>query len=214
MSKGHKITTSVDVVERFELFVSTFDELIKLKYAQLTDDLQINFEISSKKPMVVETSGLGDEEEFRSFLLTFRKFFLQTDGIEINRIYQDCVRHFTNETWREYIIDARDQWKKRQKITRVPLPYKGRFYTPAEIFDKWVAYFFHTNTVAQTFIRSLTPDGRRYFEYQLHEYVQSALGHLQYLADAIATNLAEGNVSNVPIPRPSTNKAEQQRRNC
>ena len=54
-----------------------------------------------------------DENDLRSFLLTFRQFIAPKEPIHVNKICNICFRALeTNNNLRTYLIEARERWRQ------------------------------------------------------------------------------------------------------
>ena len=61
-----------------------------------------------------------DEEDLRSYLMTFRKFISKEEPVFISYIHGLCHKHFTSDEPKGHIRNCQDGWKQRVCQSGIP----------------------------------------------------------------------------------------------
>src|SRR5690606_18069607 len=88
-----------------------------------------------------------DEEDFCSFLVTFRQFIMNNEPINANHIFNLAIRRAKDEHRKQQLNQAREAWKETMKRFRgIKLTINGHDFTPSEVLDLWInGFYFHTD---------------------------------------------------------------------
>lgn len=85
-----------------------------------------------------------DETQFRSLLVALRRFVSPSERAFLNRIYNLCEQHITSDELKNLLRDAREKWKRSQRIGGIKLVVNEREFTPAHLADLWInGHYFH-----------------------------------------------------------------------
>lgn len=135
---------SVDVLDQLRCFSHEADELRQEPLAQTGWDNSYTLNFDRTRGL---SSALRQPNEtlLRSLLLTLRKFVSEGEPVFLNRIYNVCEQHITNEEMRHLLRHAREKWKQAQKSGGMKLVYNGRDLTPEHVADLWInGHYFHS----------------------------------------------------------------------
>jgi hypothetical protein len=88
-----------------------------------------------------------DEEDLRSYLMTFRKFVMQNEPLYIEYVHGLCYKHFTSDELKDHIRDCQQGWKTYVLQSGIKLNINGTNVQPAYIADLWInGPYFHDDT--------------------------------------------------------------------
>lgn len=134
-----------------------------------------------------------DEENLRSFLLTFRQFISNNEPVFLYKIYNLCQKHLINDKLKEYLIKSREAWKQAQKSTGIILKYNERELTPEYITDLWInGYYFHSDINKLHILNHLLPHERMLIKNQFLNFLLDAARQVIYVSNIINVALKEG----------------------
>jgi hypothetical protein len=131
--------------QRFVLFVTRAAELEELRLFKqgMRAEYILSWKASDGK--LVHTSKEPDEEDLRSYLLSFRKFISKDESIFINKIFNDCELSLSDRAIIAELRQARDEWKKSLKnVGGLQVTVNGRSLTSEYVLDLWInGHYFH-----------------------------------------------------------------------
>ena len=127
-----------------------------------------------------------NEEDLRSFLLTFRLFVSPKEPVFLNRIYNLCQKAITSEMLRDYLINARKAWKQMHKSIGIKLVYNEKKLTPEYVTDLWInGYYFHNDLKKMNILRQLLPHVRMLARTQFLNFLVEATRQVLYVSNII-----------------------------
>jgi len=104
----------MNVIQRLELFRDRAEELRQTRFLRNTlvaYQMKVDMNLipsTQDQYEVTYTPSPHDEEDLRSFLMLFRRFFWKDDPIiNLFAISNLCHLHLTNETYKSYLIKLR-----------------------------------------------------------------------------------------------------------
>ncbi len=102
-----------------------------------------SFSMGENQPTVFRASQ-PDEEDLRSYLLTFRKFISPKEPVFIRRIHKLCDQHLTSDELKGQIRDCQQGWKNHCVRGGIKLNIHGHDVRPEHIADLWInGHYFH-----------------------------------------------------------------------
>lgn len=132
-------------VDQLGLFVCRADELRQTRLVRisgLSGDFSLHFDQKSfayKFPLV-------DENDLRSFLLTFRQFVMHKEPVFIRRVHSIAHQHITSDELRAAIREAVQTWSEVLKSCGFALSIHGRAITPEYVLDLYInGHYFHND---------------------------------------------------------------------
>jgi hypothetical protein len=88
-----------------------------------------------------------DEDDLRSFLVTFRKFVSDQEPVHLGRVFNAAQRCVTSDLLRDALISARAEWKQALDGRGIRVIDEGRALTPETVLDLWInGHYFHNDT--------------------------------------------------------------------
>ncbi len=111
--------------DRFELFVYRADML------QQTRLVKNGFRLSFTEKFTIGESPEKniqepDEDDLRSFLITFRQFMLKKDSVFLNRILSLSCKRIAAEPLKNEIIEIKTLWSKEKNNSFMKLISNGK----------------------------------------------------------------------------------------
>jgi hypothetical protein len=137
--------------DQLGVFVHRADELGRTRLVRtsgLSGDFSFHFEASKgfayKFPYV-------DEDDLRSFLLTFRQFVMEKEPVFIRRVHNVAVKHITSDELSEAAREAARGWRDILRSSGITLNIYGRAITPEYVLDLWInGHYFHNDEQKRT----------------------------------------------------------------
>jgi hypothetical protein len=139
-----------------------------------------------------------DEEDFRSYLLDFRKFMAAREPIFLNRVLEVARRHVTSDEIVAGLASARSAWKDALRKGTVRYMHNDEHFSPETILDLWInGWYFHDDTDKRRRLEAFAkgPMSRWLF---LNSIV-GATEVILYSGHVLKIALREGLVSDTPV---------------
>ena len=145
--------TSLAYRENLEVFLSCIDELQERPFI-LKGLYEFQFHISfhDEAGELVYEAQEADQEHFRSFLLTFRKFILKGEPSHVNRVLNICreIVKDEEEEFKEMLDELKTVWKFRYGRGTIQMHTSGLNLTPEYVLDLWInGHYFHSDNSAK-----------------------------------------------------------------
>lgn len=116
-----------------------------------------------------------DEEDLRSYLLTFRRFISQGEAVYIDSIHNRCETDLTSGILRGYIRDCRRGWKENVLHNGIKLTVNGSEINPAHIADLWInGHYFHDDQEKAAELRRYLPPAILFVRHEFLNFVVEA----------------------------------------
>lgn len=136
-------------LERLEIFLSCVGELRERPFV-LNGLFEFRFHVAydEKSGQLRCEFQKADQEYFRSFLLTFRKFILNNEPVNVDRVLNICRRYVKNEE--EELIEVLDKlkviWCYQYGEGVIQMQTDGLNLTPKYVLDLWInGQYFHSD---------------------------------------------------------------------
>ncbi len=135
--------------ERLDIFLSCVDELNARPFV-LDGLFEFRFHVHCDQESGYLTCEFeeDDQESFRSFLLTFRKFILNNEPANIDRVLKTCRRHVKSEEdeLREVLDELKAVWRYQYGKGVIQMRTNGVNLTPEYVLDLWInGQYFHSD---------------------------------------------------------------------
>ena len=181
----------MDVHAQLELFTARVDELRNTRLIRKGFNPGITISWRRMQGMRFQSQG-PDEEDLRSFLLTFRQFISNDEPVFLNRIYNLCQRCITSEQMKGYLIKSREAWKQAHRSSGIKLIFNKRELTPEFVTDLWInGYYFHNDARKVSMLKRLLPHESMLVRNQFLNYLVDATRHVLYVGNVITVALKE-----------------------
>src|SRR5579859_7891329 len=110
-----KAKNQITPLEQLELFVARCEQMKKTRLiatGSLSGGIRIRGETMPEGIVVTSELIEPNEDDLRSFLLTFRQFTMQNEPIFVQKIFDLCQLHLKDENLKQELIKARNHWKE------------------------------------------------------------------------------------------------------
>ena len=136
-----------------------------------------------------------DEDDLRSFLLTYRQFISNDEPIYVYKIFKLCRTHITDSKGRAVFADARKEWKAIETGGVLRLVKNGQVIHPTETQDLWInGYYFHNDEEKRKRLNELSNGFQEPFRHHFLAHIYEATRIILFVADQLAYALRIGAV--------------------
>ena len=197
MSRHSASPARMSPLDTLELFVARADELSRMRIIR-TQGLGSEWSVSTgvNRPTTFR-SVQPDEEDLRSYLLTFRRFVSQSDPIHIEYVHGLCRKHFTSDGLLAHVNDCQRGWKESVLQSGIKLIVNGREVKPAHIADLWInGHYFHDDPTKAAELRRYIPDTILFVRQEFLNFVVEATRVIGGTGYTIKMALRDGAVRN------------------
>lgn len=147
MTKRKASSSSLNTIQRFELFTKRVRELNDLRLVK--SGMQWNFKIrwEAKSGLIRYEPAEIDIDDLRSFLLLFRQFISPSEPIFISRIFNDCYRFLIDKKLKVEVKKAKTDWNKQYSSRpSMSFIFNDNKVTPEHVLDLWInGHYFHND---------------------------------------------------------------------
>lgn len=182
--------------EILNLFLARADELVSTRLVT-SGGLSTSFNMKFER-MKLGTFSISnpDEEQLRSFLLTFRQFVSKGEPILIDAVHNRVWQALAAGNLREQLAEARDHWKQQRRRGPMALIMDEVTYTPEFILDLWInGYYFHNDSRKAETLRRLDPVGGLFVRHVFLDHLVEATRYVVFLRNVIRVARSEGLLS-------------------
>ncbi len=131
--------------EQLELFKKRADELENSRLIRNGFSANLNIKLDENVGLTPKLTE-PDEEDLRSFLLTFRHFVSNDEPVFLNKIYNLLHTSLTSVELKGFLIESRKLVKAAQKTAGLQLEYNGEVISPEKILNMWInGHYFHND---------------------------------------------------------------------
>lgn len=184
--------------ERLELFRRREAELSNTRLVRSRYNLSLNIKYD-------ETSGLQlsmtppDEDDWRSFLLTFRQFISQDEPVFVPSTYNLCHQIITDDVVKQNLAASRQRWRTAFQHGGLPLTINNEALTSEHLLDLWInGHYFHNDADKLRELEALVPPNRIHTPIVMAFFINAvveATKEIYYISDAIEYVLDNGLVN-------------------
>lgn len=168
----HRSPARLSPRETFELFIERTDELSRMRIIRnqgLSNEWSVS--MGQNQPTVFR-SVQPDEEDFRSYLMAFRKFVSKEEPVFIGYIHGLCYKHFTSDELKGHIQNCQRGWRENVKRGGIKLNFHGRDIEPEDIADLWInGHYFHDDPEKAQELKRYMPYGTLVMRQELLQVV-------------------------------------------
>jgi|SRR5450759_3527356 hypothetical protein len=180
-------------IDRIRLFVKRQADLsnTRLGKSGFTITLRITGEIDTGGAIA---PSLPDEDDLRSYLLTFRKFFVEAEPIFLPSILNLAERYLASEKHRDALRKARAGFVGIRDEGLISLSCTGESLSPEEVADLWInGHYFHDDAAKASRLAELRQPYDPLIRFHFLMFVTTASDVLLFVArildDALKKNL-------------------------
>lgn len=143
-------------LERLERFVHRAIELqnSRLLSSGFRNTFSINWEQMQGLRFLSEQP---DEDFLRSFLMTFRQFWMQHEPVHFPSVHNILHRALTSDELRGQIVISREHWTRAMRQGPWRYVVNGEPILPETVLDLWInGHYFHNDDEKRSRLRALT----------------------------------------------------------
>lgn len=145
-----------DAHEKLKLFREKAKELKQSRLLKKGINLKFSITFDRTKGVLIETEK-PDEEDLRSYLLTFRQFTLKGEPIYLPYICNLCFQNITDEDLRKRLAESREAWEQERKSDGVEMTIGNEIITPERATELLInAHYFHSDSDKIALLKWLT----------------------------------------------------------
>lgn len=105
----------ISATQRIELFLERWRDIEQRRVIRESKLKSLNFRVSYTPAGVSYELPDIDEEDWRSFLMTFRQFVLRDEPVFVNKIFDLCYLAIEEGKQKDFLIAMRKEWKRTMK---------------------------------------------------------------------------------------------------
>lgn len=178
-------------IEKSELYKTRTEELKNTRLIRKGFNPAITVQWNNMQGLQFNSSEV-DEEDLRSFLITFRQFISPKEPVFLQHIYNLCQRCLASDELKGYLIKSREAWKKAQRNTGIKLIIKGKEITPEDVTDLWInGYYFHNDSEKMAMLKRLLPHESMLVRNHFLNFLVDATRQILYVSNIITIALKE-----------------------
>ncbi len=133
-----------------------------------------------------------DEDEFRSFLLTFRQFISEEEPVFLNHMYNICSKHLTSDELKDLVAGSRKIWANAQKVSGIPLIIGGTEMPALKVWKIWIdGRYFHNDLRYQQILDQASPEVLKLLRFNFLNFVGKTSECIAWLFGFIVQTLNE-----------------------
>ncbi len=174
--------------EQLDLFMERGEELWNSPARRAGLKISLNMKWNADHELLRINSEEPDVEDFRSFLLIFRKFISPNSHIYLPKIYKICHQYLTDDRCKEYLAEARGIWQDLQKVsgTGMTLTVDSHQLSPKEVVDLWInSHYFHDDVAGMKMLKKLLPYQLATARHIFFDYVIETTRVIKHLGQSI-----------------------------
>lgn len=178
--------------EKLEKFHETVNELRSTRLMEEGLNTKMTLRYSAEKKELEFDTEWPDEEDLRSFLLTFRHFVAKNEDVLLDKIFNLCQQKLNDEKLREFLVGARRIWKKAQKTIGFDIVHEGKRKTPQQITQLFLSgMYFHKDEEKRAELKGLPYPQAMFYKYEFLSYLADSVRVIFYVDRIVAKVLEE-----------------------
>lgn len=202
----------VDAKARFRLFIERSQELFETRLGRGQFKANLRIEAGIDRPFKL-TPDFPDEEDLRSFLLTFRQFVSDSEPIFLPRVLGAAMRHTPKAKYGLGLKSARDAYLQALRQSAIALELNQTEITPESALRLWInGWYFHNDEDKRALLKSLGPHETLLMKKHLLDAVIRISEIIDYtrqvLAHAIEADLVSDEAIDLPTVGPISGQSE------
>lgn len=145
-----KIQLSENERNKLDLFLRRFEQLERTRFYSNPKLKNIQYKIKGEKTdegfQTRDEVKVPDEETIKSFLLSFRVFYMEGEHTNFYSICNLLYKKILDKKVRAALITIRSNYTKALNTSFVSINFLGKSYLPKDIVNLWFnAEYFHTD---------------------------------------------------------------------
>ena len=132
------------------------------------------------------SAQIPSEETLKSFLLTFRHFYMNNSQINFGKICNLLYQKTDNTEMKDNIAKAREVYNKLLNNSSIGFKFNNEELTPKKIIDLWMnAEYFHTDREKRDVLKQINTIGEPFFQFLFVSPLYDLVKIINYLANII-----------------------------
>lgn len=167
------------------LFLSKVTEMNKTSFVKNCSKISATFNFEQNKGLEISTQIPG-EETLKSFLLTFRHFYMNDSQINFGKICNLLFQRTDNGEMKNSIAKAREVYNKLLSASPIGFKFNNEELTPKKIIDLWInAEYFHTDGEKRDVLEQINATVGPFFQFLFVGPLYDLIKIINYLANLI-----------------------------
>ncbi len=186
-----KIQT-MNIKDRFWLYQERVDKMVSTRLIK-NKGLKSEMTITGNKE-----SGTGiniawpDEDDLRSFLVTFRLFILKGEPVFLNRLYNLLIDNVSDKEVKDMLLRNRPRWHEIHRMGSIVLYLQNEEMKPEKIVDLFMSGdIFHIDLEKREVLKSLNFFTEQLIKHHFLDYLFMATRHIYFIDSVSAKVLKE-----------------------
>ena len=186
-----KIQLSENEWDKLNLFLRRFEQLERTRFYSDPKLKNIQYKIKGEKvDKGFQTRfeiKVPDEETIKSFLLSFRVFYMEGEHTNFYSIYNLLYKKILDKKVRNDLATIRSNYTKALNTSFTSINFLGKSYLPKDIVDLWFnAEYFHTDIEkVKELDKIVISPGKSLFFYLLIDTVITLTNQISILKEII-----------------------------
>ena len=186
-----KIQLSENEWEKLNLFLRRFEQLERTRFYSNPKLKNIQYKIKGEKvDKGFQTRfeiKVPDEETIKSFLLSFRVFYMEGEHTNFYSICNLLYKKILDKKVRNDMVTIRSNYTKALNTSFIGINFLGKSYSPKDIVDLWFnAEYFHTDIEkVKELDKIVISPGKSLFFYLLIDAVITLTNQISMLKEII-----------------------------
>jgi len=179
--------------EQYDLFVVRAKELLDRRIVR-SHGLQATFNLNWHCQAGLNLNiPQPDEEDLRSFLVSFRPFVSNDDPVFVNRVHNLLWEDIESDQIRAQLRLARSHWDRACKDGLVALRLNGTRLDSTEVLDLWInGIYFHNDSRKRARLQNLDPVSLFFARFKLLDHLVIATRYIVYLGNLVIGARSDG----------------------
>lgn len=186
-----KIQLSENEWDKLDLFLRRFEQLERTRFYSNPKLKNIQYKIKGEKvDKGFQTRfeiKVPDEETIKSFLLSFRVFYMEGEHTNFYSICNLLYKKILDKKVRNDLVTIRSNYTKALNASFIRINFLGKSYSPKDIVDLWLnAEYFHTDIEkVKELDKIVISPGKSLFFYLLIDAVTTLTNQISMLKEII-----------------------------
>ena len=186
-----KIQLSENEWNKLELFLRCFEQLERTRFYSNPKLKNIQYKIRGEKVdkgfQTRFERKVPDEETIKSFLLSFRVFYMEGEHTNFYSICNLLYKKILDKKVRNDLVTIRSNYTKALNNSFIGINFLGKSYSPKDIVDLWFnAEYFHTDIEkVKELDKIVISPGKSLFFYLLIDAVITLTNQISMLKEII-----------------------------
>jgi len=186
-----KIQLSENEWDKLDLFLRRFEQLERTRFYSNPKLKNIQYKIKGEKvDKGFQTRfeiKVPDEETIKSFLLSFRVFYMEGEHTNFYSICNLLYKKILDKKVRNDLVTIRSNYTKALNTSFIGINFLGKSYSPKDIVDLWFnAEYFHTDIEkVKELDKIVISPGKSLFFYLLIDAVITLTNQISILKEII-----------------------------